>query len=67
MSLLLPLCGDTGAVEPFATTWAIRVLWVLGRIADIVAGFVRGTVVSVCELLLGLPGLVVEWGGVMGG
>ena len=67
MSLLLPLCGDTGALEPFATTWAIRVLWVLGRIADIVAGFVRGTVVSVCELLLGLPGLVVGGGGVMSG
>jgi hypothetical protein len=67
VSLLLLLCGDIGAEEPFVTTWFIRVLWVLGRLADIVAGFVRGTIVSICELLLGLPGLVVEWGGVMGG
>ena len=67
MSLLF-LYGDGGAEEPdVVTPWFIRVLWVLWRLADIVAGFVRGTIVSICELLLGLPGLVVDWGGVMGG
>ena len=66
-SLLLLLCGDIGAEEPFVTTWFIIVLWVLGRLAGIAAGFVRETVVLVCELLLGLPGLVVGGGGVMSG
>ena len=67
MSLLF-LYGDGGAEEPdVVTPWFKRELWVLWRLADIVAGFVRGTGVVICELLLGLPGLVVDWGELMGG
>ena len=65
---LLFLYGDGGEEEPdVVTPWFKRVLWLLWRFADIVAGFVGGTVVLVCELLLGVPGLVVDWAGVMGG
>ena len=41
--------------------------WLLGRVADIVVGFVGARFVAICELLLGMPGLMVDRGRLMGG